>query len=37
MNITILGLLILFSVLLVNLTSNDVLTYAEESKTNDIE
>ena len=34
MNITILGLLILFSVLLVNLTSNDVLTYAEESKTN---
>ena len=36
MNITILGLLILFSVLLVNLTSNDVLTYAEESKTNDI-
>ena len=36
MNITILGLLILFSVLLVNLTSNDVLTYAEENKTNDI-
>jgi len=36
MKIYILGFLILFSILFVNLTSNNILTYAEENKTNNI-
>ena len=36
MKIYVLGFLILFSILFVNLTSNDILTYAEENKTNNI-
>ena len=36
MKIYVLGFLILFSILFVNLTSNNILTYAEENKTNNI-
>jgi len=36
MRIVILGFLILFSIILLNFTSNDILTYAEENKTNSI-
>ena len=36
MKMYVLGFLILFSILFVNLTSNDILTYAEENKTNNI-
>ena len=36
MKIYVLVFLILFSILFVNLTSNNILTYAEENKTNNI-
>ena len=36
MRIVILGFLILFSIISLNFTSNDILTYAEENKTNNI-
>ena len=36
MNILLLGFLILFSMLLLNIGSNDILTYAQEKKTNNI-
>ena len=36
MRIVVLGFLILFSIISLNFTSNDILTYAEENKTNNI-